>query len=135
MPASLYHLQVNVSEPKRSFPFYKDFLGYLGWAVKSEGEDYLGIGNDTTDLWLIATEAAYRDKLFHRKNTGLNHLAFRLESREAVDQFHREFLQAHGIPTLYNTPKEFPEYGQGYYAVFFEDPDRIKLEVAYVPKP
>jgi len=25
------------------------------------------------------------------------------------------------------------QYAAGYYGVFFEDPDRLKLEVAYVP--
>lgn len=33
----------------------------------------------------------------------------------------------------YDTPREFPEYTRGYCAVFFEDPDRLKLEIAYVP--
>lgn len=40
---------------------------------------------------------------------------------------------AHGISTLYGAPREYPEYRHGYYGVFFEDPDRLKLEVAYVP--
>ena len=30
-----------------------------------------------------------------------------------------------------SSPVEFPEYHVGYYAVFFEDSDRIKLEVVY----
>jgi catechol 2,3-dioxygenase-like lactoylglutathione lyase family enzyme len=50
-----------------------------------------------------------------------------------VDRFRREFLDARGVPTLYGTPRDFPEYSPGYYAVFFEDPDRLKLEVAHVP--
>ncbi|TMI54977.1 bleomycin resistance protein, partial [Candidatus Bathyarchaeota archaeon] len=28
-------------------------------------------------------------------------------------------------------PKEYPEYRKGYYAVYFEDPDRIKLEFVH----
>ena len=35
--------------------------------------------------------------------------------------------------SLYRTPREFPEYRPGYYAVFFEDPDRLKLEVVHLP--
>jgi hypothetical protein len=35
---------------------------------------------------------------------------------------------------LYGGPREYPEYAAAYYAVFFEDPDRIKLEVAHVPE-
>lgn len=56
-------------------------------------------------------------------------------SPEAKASYHinaiDEFLVTNKIPTLYGTPKLFPEYEEGYYAVFFEDPDRIKLEVAY----
>ena len=45
----------------------------------------------------------------------------------------KEFLKKNKINTLYNTLKKFPEYKKDYYAVFFEDPDKIKLEVTYVP--
>lgn len=87
------------------------------------------MSNGTTDFWLIKTEEKYLPNNFHRKNIGLNHLAFRVESRGEVDQFTNDFLKTHGIPTLYGTPKLFPEYGPNYYAVYFEDPDRLKLEV------
>ena len=30
-------------------------------------------------------------------------------------------------------PAEYPAYAPGYYAVFFGDPDGIKLEVAHIP--
>jgi hypothetical protein len=33
------------------------------------------------------------------------------------------------IKVLYDGPKEYPDYSNGYYAVYFEDPDRIKLEL------
>jgi catechol 2,3-dioxygenase-like lactoylglutathione lyase family enzyme len=93
----------------------------------------VGFSNGTTDLWLIAAARAHASAGFHRKRAGLNHVAFRVDERGDVDRFHREFLDARGLPTLYATPREFPEYAPGYYAVFFEDPDRIKVEVAHVP--
>ena len=64
---------------------------------------------------------------------GLNHLAFRVDRREEVDRFRNEFMASRSIAPLYGTPRAFPEYAPGYYAVFFEDADRIKLEVAHVP--
>ncbi|MBX4200597.1 VOC family protein [Candidatus Parcubacteria bacterium] len=133
MKTWLYHLQVNVSDTKVSFPFYKDFFSNLGYRIMEEGDDHLGITNGTTDFWIIQTEAEYKSHGFHRKNTGLNHLSFMVESKEAVDVFHKGFLESRKIPTLYQTPRLFPEYGEGYYAVFFEDPDRMKLEVTYKP--
>jgi hypothetical protein len=48
-----------------------------------------------------------------------------------VDRFH-EFLVREGIPVL-DAPAEYPEYGAGYYAVFFADPDGMKLELVHFP--
>jgi hypothetical protein len=48
-------------------------------------------------------------------------------------RFVAEFMQPRGMAALYESPREYPEYRPGYYAVFFEDPDRLKLEVVRVP--
>ena len=133
MKARVYHVQVNVRDAARSLPFWKALLGYLEYRTVHEQGDVAGFSNGTTDLWLIGTGGAHADAGFHRKRAGLNHVAFRVERREEVDRFLREFLVPRGIPTLYDTPRDFPEYAPGYYAVFFEDPDRIKLEVTHVP--
>lgn len=131
--ACLYHVQMNVSDASRSLPFYRDFFAYMGYRVIAESPEHLGVRNGTTDFWLMETEKEHRRKGFHRKATGLNHLAFRVSSKQAVKRFAREFLEPRGIQPLYASPKHFPEYVPGYYAVFFEDPDRIKLEVTYIP--
>ena len=96
-----------------------------------EEADVAGFSNGTTDLWLIATAGAHR--------RGLPPEADRPQPRGlpcgaagGVDRFRREFLDARGSPRC-TTPREFPEYSPGYYAVFFEDPDRLKLEVVHVP--
>jgi catechol 2,3-dioxygenase-like lactoylglutathione lyase family enzyme len=131
--ARVYHVQVNVRDAAVSLPFWKALLGYLEYRAVHEERGVAGFSNGTTDLWLIATDQAHTGAGFHRKRAGLNHVAFRVERREDVDRFRREFLGARGVPTLYGSPREFPEYSPGYFAVFFEDPDRIKLEVAHVP--
>ncbi|MGH7326498.1 MAG: hypothetical protein ACREJ9_17900 [Candidatus Rokuibacteriota bacterium] len=90
--------------------------------------------NGGTDFWIIATPAERRGRGFHRKNIGMNHVAFRVDNRQAVDTFQREFLVARRIAPLYGGPRAYPEYAPGYYAVFFEDPDRLKIEIAHVPR-
>lgn len=35
--------------------------------------------------------------------------------------------------TVSDPPTEYPDYGEGHYAVFFADPDGLKLEYAYTP--
>jgi len=134
MDAFLEHIIVNVSDPKVSFPFYKDFFGYFEHKVIAfEEGDHIGFRNKnkgSADFWIVATDQKYIKNGFHRKNTGVNHFCFHVSSKEEVDRFHEEFLKPRGIKTLYDSPKPFPEYTPDYYAVFFEDPDRIKLEVA-----
>ena len=131
MKASLYHIQLNVSDAQRSLPFYKDLFAYLGYKIIDESIEHIGVSNETTDFWIIETEAQYKKVPFHRKNTGINHLAFNVGSKENVDKFYEEFLKKNTISALYESPKIFPEYSPNYYAVFFEDPDQIKLEVMY----
>ena len=131
MTISVYHVQLNVSRP--SIAFYKELLRHLGYTLMAEQDDMFGATNGTTDLWIMQTDARYAVRGFHRKAVGVNHIAFRVESRAAVDRFVREFLDARALSALYGGPREYPEYRPGYYAVFFEDPDRLKLELAYVP--
>ncbi|HKZ06402.1 MAG TPA: VOC family protein [Methylomirabilota bacterium] len=133
MKARVYHVQVNVRDAAASLPFWKSLLGYLEYRVVHEEAGVAGFSNGTTDLWLMAADAPHRGAGFHRKRAGLNHVAFRVDQRGDVDRFRHEFLEPRGLPTLYGTPREFPEYAPGYYAVFFEDPDRIKLEVVHLP--
>ena len=56
-----------------------------------------------------------------------------VDSAKEVDQFVAEFLAPRKIPTLYGGAKTYPQYMEGYYAVYFEDSDRIKVEVVYEP--
>jgi catechol 2,3-dioxygenase-like lactoylglutathione lyase family enzyme len=131
--AALYHVQLNVRDAERSMPFYKDLFGYLEYRAMHDEPGVAGFSNGTTDFWLIATDPAHVGHGFHRKHTGINHVAFWVPRREDVDRFRQEFLVPRNLATLYGTPREFPRYRPGYYAVFFEDPDRLKLEVAHVP--
>lgn len=133
MRSFVYHIQINVSNKEKSFLFYKDLLTYLGYKVKTEAKWGLGMTNGKTDLWVIATSEKYKGNSYHRKQTGLNHISFGVEKKNDVDKFTEEFLKTRKIKPIYDSPREFREYTEGYYAVFFEDPDRIKLEVTYVP--
>jgi glyoxylase I family protein len=131
MKASLTHLQLNVADFAKASPFYKDLLGYFDYKMISEGKGYVGMSNGTVDFWIMDVPADRANNAFHRKNPGVNHFAFKVSSKEDVDRFVEEFLKPRSIATLYETPKVFPEYTPDYYAVFFESPDRMKLEIVF----
>ena len=135
MKAFVYHVQVNVRAAGISLPFYRDLLGYLEFRCVHEDARVAGYSDGRTAVWLIETDEPHGSQGFHRKRPGLNHVAFRVPEREHVDRFTLDFLGPRGIATLYGTPHVFPEYRPGYYAVFFEDPDRLKLEVVHIPEP
>lgn len=131
--ASVYHIQINVSDAGQSLPFYKAFFSYLSYRVVDESSEHIGVSNGTTDFWIIQSEKTHSKRKFHRKAPGLNHISFGVSTPEAVQKFTRNFLKKRKIKILYDSPRYFPEYHKNYYAVYFEGPDRIKFEVTYVP--
>ena len=133
MKAYLYHVQINVREPRRTIPFYRSLFDFLEYRVIVEADEMLGVSNGTTDFWLMAAAPDRRPARFHRKNPGVNHLCFGVWERADVDRFASDFMRPRDILSLYGSPREYPEYRPGYYAVFLEDPERLKLEVAHVP--
>jgi ankyrin repeat protein len=57
---------------------------------------------------------------------GLHHCCFRVVDERAVDRAAAE-LRALGVEAT--APRYYPEYAPDYYAIFFEDPDGIRLEI------
>ena len=58
---------------------------------------------------------------------GFHHLAFRVANQAVVDQIH-SWLSDNELAVL-DAPRAYPEYPGNYYAVFFLDPDGLKLEI------
>ena len=132
-----YHVEINVSDFAKSVKFYEEFLTWLGYRriYSHKIAAGWGIEGDTLgcNFWIIQDDAKYAKEGYHRKREGVNHIAFPAGSRRAVDRFYKDFLLPRKILPLYGGPKDYPEYSKGYYSVYFEDPDRIKLELAHVP--
>ncbi len=76
---------------------------------------------------MVQVEERYKDISYHRCGVGLNHLAFHAASREQVDEMTVK-LEERGVHILYKDRHPYAG-GENYYAVFFEDPDRIKVEL------
>jgi catechol 2,3-dioxygenase-like lactoylglutathione lyase family enzyme len=129
----IHHFQIQVSDIQRSAKFYGEMLGRLGFRRVYETEGIVEWSKEGTRIIVAQSPKRFLATGFHRKRIGLNHVAFRAQSREAVDKFYRDYLLPNKIPVLYGGAKEWMEYDEGYYAVYFEDPDRIKLELVYVP--
>ena len=121
---SLEHLDISVSDLERSGEFWAAFLKDLGYREFAKSATGWSWTNDDSTVFLLQAEPGYLDPPYHRKRVGLNHLAFGVSDPKQVDAMATR-LKERGIPLLYGGPRT----GRTTYAVFFEDPDRIKIEV------
>jgi catechol 2,3-dioxygenase-like lactoylglutathione lyase family enzyme len=102
-------------------------LESLGYQLFQEWEEGFSLKSGGTYIVFVQVEEQYKNNGYHRKNVGLNHLAFSVTNKREVDDL-RTFLKDEGVPLLYDEQYPFAG-GDNHYAVYFEDPDRIKLEV------
>ncbi len=130
MKAALGHVGINLSSEGEPFVFWKDLLTFLDFEIKPDG-NHFDATDGRTSLCIQVTKPSYQNPNFHRKRTGLGHIAFRVGSADLVDAFVNDFLKPRKIEPLYGGATAYPDYAPDYYAVYFEDPDRIKVEVVY----
>ncbi len=130
--AGVHHVDLVVSSIERSLPFYRDLLGPLGYHRISEVE-----GERGETIWYfsgpevsVGLRQAQAPGEHDRYRVGLHHLAFDAYSRAVVDERH-EWLLSIGA-AIESPPQEYT-YVRGYYAVFFADPDGLKLEIVHGP--
>jgi len=123
----LHHVEINISNLQQSRYFYENLLPTLGYELYQEWSKGFSYKFGDTYIVFVQTEEKYLEKTYHRGRVGLNHLAFHAQSRKQVDEM-TVVLEKQGIPILYKNRHPYAG-GENYYAVFFEDPDRIKLEI------
>jgi glyoxylase I family protein len=129
----VHHVDLVVSSIERSLPFYSELLGPLGFHTVSQVE-----GERGETIWYLSgmgtgvglRQAQSDSGAYDRYRVGLHHLAFEASSRSEVDE-RAEWLRTQDVE-LESEPQEYT-YLPGYYAVFFFDPDGLKLEIVYVP--
>ncbi|RSK25828.1 hypothetical protein EJF36_02370 [Bacillus sp. HMF5848] len=123
----LHHIELYVSDLKRTVEFWGWLLEELGYSSyqKWEGGHSWILGD--TYIVFVQAEDRFLDVTYHRCRVGLNHLAFHAKSRQHVDDITNK-LRDRNITILYSDKHPFAG-GENYYAVYFEDPDRIKVEL------
>jgi catechol 2,3-dioxygenase-like lactoylglutathione lyase family enzyme len=131
------HLDLVVSSLERSLAFYRGLLEPLGYVRVSEiagerGERvlYLGRIGGMGSVSLREAQSDAHPVPYDRYGVGLHHLAFNASSRAAVDE-RAAWLRDQGAE-IESGPEQY-DYTPGYYAVFFYDPDAIKLELVHRP--
>lgn len=128
---SIHHVAITVSDPERAeAAFYRCVLAALGF-VRQDGAGPVTIWrNPANDVSVHMLGAA--DVHVHKPadpRAAVDHTAFRAASRAVVDRIHAE-LGAIGAET-FGPPRELPQFGPTYYALFARDPDGRLVEFVH----
>jgi catechol 2,3-dioxygenase-like lactoylglutathione lyase family enzyme len=124
----LGHIGVNVPDLELARRYYSDLLPRVGFEVFIDDADQFAFaptgGKRGTFLFFYPTRS--RAPYSRHDTTGLQHLAFMVRARSAVDEVH-DWARNNGSSVLH-APREFAEYPPPYYATFWLDPFGIMLE-------
>ncbi len=123
MVHGIHHIELNVSDLDASFTFYSLLSSFFeGSTIEREEKSFcwrLGVFY----IYFNEVQSRFKETPYHRKQVGLDHIAIALSDKSEVFAL-REVLIRNNIPILYDADY----YGPKYFAIYFEDPDRIKLE-------
>ena len=117
------HLVISVGDFAKSKAFYAPLMKFLGFDVEAEYEGMMGWANGKTLFWIAAADTEGKKHKYRKGDIGFHHYAFRLRSRADVDAL-QAYLEEQGAAIV----DPAGEYYDDYYAVFFLDPDGMKLE-------
>ena len=132
------HIQITVQILPRAEVFYDKLMPILGFDLsrKSKGKvpahdfDVIEYFHDNLIIGFNSPREKFKDEEVHRRKPGsLHHLAFKASSKEEIDQL-SPLVEAAGAQIV-EPPQYYPQHGESYYALFFKDPDGIKLELVY----
>lgn len=134
----LHHIEIYVSDFEKTAAFWgwllEEELGYTVHQSWDNGAFDRGKSwrSDTHYLVFVQTREKYLRDGYNRARTGLNHLAFYGRDRAQIDGL-VEKLRKHGVTLLYQ--EKYPHAGGAdSYTLYFEDPDRIKVEIVVPEK-
>lgn len=124
----LGHIKLAAINFDNSVEFYKRLFLQLGFAQVSDKTASAGwVTPEGFGIWIAQAEINISP--LEQGAPGFHHLCMKAESVTQVDEIYSKLIEAEAH--ILNPPQFYPQYTQNYYAVFFADPDGMKLEVAY----
>jgi glyoxylase I family protein len=132
----VHHVDLVVSDIERSLRFYRGVLGPLGWHGMHEipgerGETIYYVPGPGARAGLRPAPPGPATLPVDRYRVGMHHVCFEAATRELLHAAAGRIVELGG--TISEGPRHFPEYREGYNAIFFFDPDGIKLELSWTP--
>src|SRR3954468_5956755 len=122
------HRVLRVGDFAHSKDYYAKVLGFLGFKLKHDLSGFAGWSNGKTLFWIAQADSQGRKRAHRKGDIGFHHYAFELDSRAAVDAL-GVFLEKNGLGVA--DPPDSYNGDEKYYAVFFHDPDGLRLEAMH----
>jgi catechol 2,3-dioxygenase-like lactoylglutathione lyase family enzyme len=120
------HIYLSVSDFSKSEAFYDAIMRTFG---QHKGDRQIADephAHYYGPQFQLSIRPARSKQTYDSYAPGLHHLCFQVERTADVDECYKK-LRELGIEV--SLPKLYPEYHPEYYAIFFEDPDGIRLEI------
>jgi catechol 2,3-dioxygenase-like lactoylglutathione lyase family enzyme len=121
----LDHVYLTVSDMARSEKYYDTLLGLLDFRKSDAaigGEPHRHYFNRAMQISIRPARGGTHDPYA----PGLHHLCLQVADNAALEKI-ATLLRAAGIET--SEPALYPQYAEDYYAIFFSDPDGLRLEI------
>ena len=129
MPLGIRHIEIVVSDLKKSVDFYSKLFSLIGW----KQVDATGFKCEGTKIYLKESTRPKRDSGSEQRDLlGARHMCFDVNDTETVDAVGK-FLIERNTKMIRGPLEVFDEWtpNGGYYTVDFYDPDGYILEVVY----
>lgn len=135
MRGDYHHFDFTVSDIDTARPVYDLFLTHMGFRetrnVEGQTTEWSQGSGIFPSVGIVQAKGEGKEASHDRYSPGLHHAAWRAEDRADVDALHAKLVEV-GV-TILDPPDHY--YGENYYAVFFADPDGLKLEYVWTPSP
>lgn len=123
------HIKLAVADIAVSRVLYDGVFERLGYERIAEGDEVTAWRNQARyGYWIVQAEQP--ERLHDPDGPGIHHLGLMAPSAAHVDDVYGYVRDTHPI-IIEHPPRFFPQYRSDYYATYFYDFDRIKLEVLH----
>ncbi len=121
----LHHIEIYVRDLEKTRAFYDFLLPKLGYEIYQKWDAGFSYKSDREYIVFVQVKDKYKEVDYNRCCVGLNHLAFSCEDRSIISEILVE-LEKRKVHMLYD--HKYYNF-ENDFSIFFEDPDRIKLEI------
>ena len=124
------HIALSVKSLNISKIFYKQLMPFLGLKIIHESNKSIYFIGSRTGVLIQEISKKNISSNFSQNNVGLHHFCFRAREKKHIILVENKLKKIKA--NIIRGPTE-GAWAPGYFYILFEDPDKIRLEVNYVP--